>query len=112
MSNVIDFPKPPPLPIDPDNIVDLDFGPVPAFRARSQEQRAANTLTLSKRVYHAAGVAVELLSLTKLELIEVMRTRDGQGLLDELDAAVTDAETLGGFYKHGEQSGYGGDRLH
>jgi hypothetical protein len=94
MSNVISFPTPPPLPIDPD-LAELDFDPVPSIRECPQEQRDARTRNLSQRVHNAAGVAVALLALTKPELIEVMRTRDGRGLIDELDAAAFDAETLG-----------------
>jgi hypothetical protein len=96
MSNVVPFPALPPLPIDPD-LADLDFAPVERIRERTREQRDANTRALSLRVHNAAGVAVELLAMTKPELIEVVRSRDGRGLIDEFDAAAFDAETLAEF---------------
>jgi hypothetical protein len=43
----------------------------------------------------AVGQAVALLAMTKPEMIEMIRSRDGRGLIDELDAAAFDAETLG-----------------
>jgi hypothetical protein len=96
MSNVVPFPTLPPLPIDPD-LAALDFSPVANIRECPQEQRDARTRNLSLRVHNAAGAALALLGMTKPELIELMRTQDGRGLLGELDAAVLDAETLGGF---------------
>jgi hypothetical protein len=96
MSNVISFPTLPPRPIDPD-LAELDFEPIPAIRARTPEERNVHTRNLSQRVYNAAGVAVALLALTKPELVEVVRSRDGRGLIDELDAAAFDAETLAEF---------------
>jgi hypothetical protein len=96
MSNVISFPTPPPLPIDPD-LAELDFDAVPSIRERTQEQRDARTRNLSQRVYSAAGVAVALLAMTKPEMIEMIRSHDGRGLIDEFDAAAFDAETLAEF---------------
>jgi hypothetical protein len=95
MSNVIPFPLPP-LPIDP-TLAELDFDPAPAIRERTQAERDEHTRALSQRVYDTARVAVRLLSMTKAELVALMRTQNGRALIDELDRAAFDAETLAGF---------------